>query len=310
MVVGSVQQLELKGVRVQTPPTATNATLEELHASLAAIDPAYDRSFSATKDLARMPILKQLFSESAHCFTATYAVEYFDCGDPGCKFGCTNWVAELREDCATRGCAKAKVDAAVEWLKLRSPLPMAKGNVFVPFKDALRLDTTDKRDLPSHRVALQKQRDSDQVKARKAADKAKAAECGGRIFQTSKVRAIVLCDECARPRLLYSWNAPTKTQLKAMDVYAESISYMCGDPLFEENVSDAKLLELKRLFYVREAQSCRDPVEADFFNTGGVQGRTEFEYICSLCGADPEHSPLVSDAVLGLQDSRKLLPIC
>jgi hypothetical protein len=36
-----------------------------------------------------------------------------------------------------------------------------------------------------------------------------------------------------------------------------------------------------RQFFVREAQTCEDPVEKDFFNTGAVAGRTEFEYICS-----------------------------
>ena len=313
LVNGRWQQLELKGVRVQTPPTASDSTLEELHASLTAIDPAYNRKFSAAKDLPRMPILKELFSDSAHCFASTYAVEYFDCGDPDCKFGCTNWATELRQDCAARGCPEPKVEAAVGWLKLRSPLPMAqqKGDSFVPFKDALRLATTDERDLPSHKAALHKQKDSEQVKAQKAADKAKADVCGGRIFQTSKVRACILCDECERPRLLYSMIAPKKPLLKAMGTYAEGISYMCGDPLFEEHVTDAKLLELiKGTFFVREAQSCRDHVEADFFNTGGVQGKTEFEYICSICGANPDDSPLVSDAVLGTRDGKKLLPIC
>ena len=35
-----------------------------------------------------------------------------------------------------------------------------------------------------------------------------------------------------------------------------------------------------------------------------------FEYICSICGASPEDSPLVADAVLGLRDGLKLLPCC
>ena len=70
------------------------------------------------------------------------------------------------------------------------------------------------------------------------------------------------------------------------------------------------LLKLKETFFVKEARSCTDWVERDFFNTGGVKGRTEFEYICSICGAPPEDSPLVADAVLGLRDGRKLLPCC
>ena len=53
------------------------------------------------------------------------------------------------------------------------------------------------------------------------------------------------------------------------------------------------------------------PPRKDFFNTGAVAGRTEFEYICSICGANPDESPLVSDAVLGVAvDGKKFLPIC
>ena len=67
----------------------------------------------------------------------------------------------------------------------------------------------------------------------------------------------------------------------------------------------------KETFFVREALLCKDQMEHKFFNTGGVAGRAEFEYICSICGADPDETPLVSDAVLGIApDGRKLLPIC
>ena len=78
----------------------------------------------------------------------------------------------------------------------------------------------------------------------------------------------------------------------------------------EHELADEMLLKLKETFFVKEARSCTDWVERDFFNTGGVNGRTEFEYICSICGAPPEDSPLVADAVLGLRDGKKLLPCC
>ena len=103
---------------------------------------------------------------------------------------------------------------------------------------------------------------------------------------------------------------PSAGLLKSMDAYAEGISYVCGDPLFEDELADEMLLKLKETFFVKEARSCTDWVERDFFNTGGVKGRTEFEYICSICGAPPEDSPLVADAVLGLRDGKKLLPCC
>ena len=110
--------------------------------------------------------------------------------------------------------------------------------------------------------------------------------------------------------MLYSMAKLSVALLKSMDAYAEDISFVCGDPLFEDELEDEMLLKLKETFFVKEARSCTDWVERDFFNTGGVKGRIEFEYICSICGAPPEDSPLVADAVLGLRDGRKLLPCC
>ena len=52
--------------------------------------------------------------------------------------------------------------------------------------------------------------------------------------------------------------------------------FLCGDPLFEDELEDEMLLKLKETFFVKEARSCTDWVERDFFNTGGVKGRTEF----------------------------------
>ena len=83
--------------------------------------------------------------------------------------------------------------------------------------------------------------------------------------------------------------------------------YICGDQLFEDELDEEELVKLKETFLVKEARSCANWVERDFFNSGGVRGRTEFEYICSICGAPPEDSPLVADAVLGMRDGKKLL---
>ena len=69
---------------------------------------------------------------------------------------------------------------------------------------------------------------------------------------------------------------PSVALLKSMDAYAEDISFVCGDPLFEDELEDEMLLKLKETFFVKEARSCTDWVERDFFNTGGVKGRTEF----------------------------------
>lgn len=188
-VKARLEQLELKGVRVTVPPTASAATLNELHASLRAIDPAYDPRFRSMKDLTKMPILKALLEDSKHCFDSTYALDVFDCGDPSCRFGCTNWRTRMEADCASRGCAEAQVAAATKLLGERSTLPMAskKSDSFVSYHEARKLPTTDESHLPSRHAAWEKAKQSEVRKMQVNADKAKAVHCGGRIFQTSKV---------------------------------------------------------------------------------------------------------------------------
>ena len=91
------------------------------------------------------------------------------------------------------------------------------------YHEASKLPTTDERDLPSRAAALAGAKKTEVRKRQEAADKAKTAAVGVRIFHISKV-----CPQ------------------------------------------------LKETCFVKEARSCTDWVERDFFNTGGVKGRTEF----------------------------------
>ena len=67
-------------------------------------------------------------------------------------------------------------------------------------------------------------------------------------------------------------NKPAAGLLKSMDAYAEGISFMCGDPIFEDDLEDQELVKLKETFFIKEARSCSDRVERDFFQHGGGQG--------------------------------------
>ena len=129
------QRIELKGVPVLVPPTAAPSTLAELHTALREIDPQYDPKFSSMKDLAKMPKLKALLEDEQHCSDSTYALDLYDCGDPSCQFGCSDWRTELKAEAAGHGCEPAKVEAAVQLLERRSVLPMAtkNGDMFMPY---------------------------------------------------------------------------------------------------------------------------------------------------------------------------------
>ena len=83
------------------------------------------------------------------------------------------------------------------------------------------------------------------------------------------MRAVILCSECGRPRLIFSKlkeQASNKT-LKQLDAYCEEAIFTCGDALFPETAegSDAKGSDAKlaAIFYNREALSCRNRMEKE-----------------------------------------------
>ena len=107
-----------------------------------------------------------------------------------------------------------------------------KKKSFLPYSEASQLPTTDERDLPSHTATAASVAKTELRKKQLAADKAKKDACGGvRIFQTSKVRTIIFCDNpaCQKPRLIYAINK-NKNMLPSMDAYAEEISYAVPAP--------------------------------------------------------------------------------
>ena len=59
---------------------------------------------------------------------------------------------------------------------------------------------------------------------------------------------------------------PSSTELKAIDAFSSQYDYWCGDPLFDAE-PEGEQAELKKIFFVKEAMSCRDIVEPNFFNS-------------------------------------------
>ena len=86
---------------------------------------------------------------------------------------------------------------------------------------------TSERDLPSAASAMAKQTLVD----KKAIDKVKPKS----IFHTAHVRAVIVCTDCGRPRLIHSMKKPTARQLSGIDAFAEQYDYRCGDALFDED---------------------------------------------------------------------------
>ena len=53
-------------------------------------------------------------------------------------------------------------------------------------------------------------------------------------------------------------------------------------------------------------------MELNYFNYGGVRGRTEFKHVCARCGNAPEESPLIDQSTLSASETagKVALPLC
>ena len=135
----------------------------------------------------------------------------------------------------------------------------------------------------------------------------------GKELHPSKVRFTVCCTsaDCGKPRCIYAKHKPSEAQFRKLSAYLETVNYSCGDALFPEGLegSDKKLEEI---FYNSEALTCRNEMELNYYNYGGLRGREEFEHVCARCGKDPEESPLVDKAKLTPSETagKVALPLC
>eukprot|EP00966_Prymnesium_polylepis_P149044 3443399-Prymnesium_polylepis.2 len=253
------EQIELNGKRVIVHKTATHEVVEELYSALKELDPAYDRKYSAMSDLKKMPVLATLLNDSKHCTNFSYLFELYSCGDPGCKFGCQVWPA------VEEGSAAAAFQAE---LKRRTPLPRLAKDVehFKSYAECCMLADNNECDLPSAKESLPKLL----LKKMKALDHEKK-----KIFVLSKMRDVIICSECGRPRLIYSMQKPKKKLLDALDAYKEGVDYVCGGPLFDEEEvteGDATLKDLSTTLHIKRIHTCRDNVESSYFNYSNVRG--------------------------------------
>ena len=113
----------------------------------------------------------------------------------------------------------------------------------------------------------------------------------------SQVRDVIRCDECRRPRCIFSARRPSSSDQAVLAAFVAK-TYTCGDALSMDN------------FVVRENISCTDPVEAFYFLCCRSRGGLEFESICMWCAKTPCESPHVDKAALDVPWGKEPLPIC
>eukprot|EP00966_Prymnesium_polylepis_P248824 5753133-Prymnesium_polylepis.1 len=86
---------------------------------------------------------------------------------------------------------------------------------------------------------------------------------------------------------------PSSKEYESLASYKETVDYTCGSPLFcdKDDLAD-EFKPLAETFHVKQARSCKDDVEPEYFNYSNVRGCADLEWVCASCGAGPNESPL------------------
>jgi len=211
------------------------------------------------------------------------------------------------------------------------PLPRVDGSgeEFLPIDECEQLlDKGD--DLATELSDLKRVRDladdgnknSEETKAKEARDKKVKGD-----FNWTKLRHILICDECSAPRCVFSKYAignakgPTKEHMVILKKYVEEQGYRCGDAV--RIYSDGKMeapeteegeKEELPLLFCRETLVCWNTIESQYYAGGGGAtkgGRMQTKLACCHCYSDRK---LADDKYIeekrGDVGGKKHLPIC
>ncbi len=111
------------------------------------------------------------------------------------------------------------------------------------------------------------------------------------ILKSAKVRKVIVCGECQKPRCVYAGTRLTREQDVLLQEVVESKVYTCGSTLFYPNTP------FDDTIVVKENISCADPMEASYYSAALVK----FPPVCYYCGKD--EGGLVTEGVAELKRS-------
>ncbi|KAK3106924.1 hypothetical protein FSP39_003134, partial [Pinctada imbricata] len=142
----------------------------------------------------------------------------------------------------------------LHWL----PDPVAEddGSAYKTFDDLYGTETTDK-DRPSLKEHCSPTERDKKLKG---------------IHTAASARAVIICSECGKRRVVYSKKRLAREELRALDVIQEQLVYTCGSQLFPGQYAET--------IVVKEGQNCQSPIETTYYSSVTVQ----FEEICFFCG--------------------------
>ena len=127
-------------------------------------------------------------------------------------------------------------------------------------------------------------------------------------WAATNVRRTVTCENCRRPRCLFSNKVLDDNEKDQLQSYIENNQFICGNPLFSE---DSKQNPLKTKVGHRINMSCDDGVEMEYYNP--YQNKRYHFITIDICAHCTESKSLLHAKDLEEKNKTngyKCLPIC
>ena len=260
-------KMKLKEEPIRCANAASDA--ETTTTLLHLIEPALSPDKLTAADLQTSPALKTFLE--THCHSSHYVFQIRKCLDPSCYY-----------------CQQHPIRVDPEKIMELSFLPLPLLDVtkehYSSFTDLCGSQPSEK-DRPS----LQQSGDPDAIDA-----DAKHKH----LFYSSKVRGTLHCQECFKPRCVYSARKLGRDERVLIERVDEEKTYSCGSALFHSILVDTVV--------VRQNIGCTNPIETEYYSATFVS----FPPVCYYCGA-AEESLVEDDNTRQLKQEYAIVrPLC
>jgi len=265
------QNMKVKENPIRLGVPATQMDMDEQFQHALYIDTSLKPDSLTAKDLKSAPSLER-FMEN-HCHASKYVFQVKKCTDVSC-FYCQEHPIRLPED----------VFHSLSFL----PLPLLD-NSKEHYKDFSIVygQVPSDIDRPS-RIPEPSEEAKELDKGRKS------------ILVCGKVRAIVTCDECKKPRCIYSLSKLSPRELQEIELVKETNLYTCGSSLFPPDSP------YHNRIVVRVSLVCSNNMEAQYYSSVLVH----FPPVCYYCGLG-EESLVNNEEMNELKESYAIVhPLC
>ena len=265
------QNMKIKDVPIKIGTAATTEDIDKLFGFSEFIDPTLQKDKLSSKFLKEATAYNYFIKKHCHC--SHYAFQIKKCTDSSCYY-CTQHPIQLTPE----------VFANLPFL----PLPLLDGNKekYLKFDEVVAKPLSEK-DRPSY--------------IPKPSDESKEIDKQNRkLLVRAKVRAVVECTDCCKPRCVFSNSKLTADEEIALNRIKESCLYACGSALFPQDSPSISSI------IVKEALTYASPIEIQYYNAVLVH----FPQVCYYCGATGE-CLIEDDTTVDLRKAYAVvLPLC